>query len=347
MKKHQVALLVLLATAAAISVGCGSSSTPTFTQMPFMSDRTVDPATPLFIMKLDGSNVTPVPSSNDDSVHSTTASANIKTVAYVLDEEVWTSNADGSNSAQLTHVTDNDEQFVTVARVSPDGKKILYAVADETSDFTYDLWIMNVDGSGATQLISTAPTGMDACYTGSFSSDSSKITFACYHDLEDEDAIFGLFTMKSDGSDVKQVLTQDSEIDTPAFTPNEKQIVYASYGMPGEQAAARKHAPSAAHFNFKNPRFENLRPFTKRPHTNGTPGIPTNIGIASVNVDGSNAALIIPGENLEVQVLNSNLYYSVFGDNAQIWKSNLDGTSPTLVSDGTANDFFGICYCGE
>jgi hypothetical protein len=176
LKKHQATLLVLLAIAIAVTVGCGNSS-PTYSNVPFMSNRTVDPATPLFTMKLDGSNVTPIPVGDVD-LWFPSASANQQTLAFNLDDEVWAS-AGGATPVQITHVTDTADASVAAVRVSPNGKKILYAVSTGSSQANFSLWIMNADGSNNVNV--TPPAGMDSCHTGSFSSDSSKIVFACFH----------------------------------------------------------------------------------------------------------------------------------------------------------------------
>ena len=333
MKKHQVAVIALLAIAAAITVGCGNSS-PTFSKMPFMSDRTVDPSTPLFIMKLDGSTVTPIQLS-DTNIWSPTISANLKMVVYVQNSEVWTSNADGTNPVQLTHNSDNNN-FSGYARISPNGRKILYQVG-VNSEEVYHMFVMNVDGTGSVDLNSSLPEGETGCYTGSFSADSSKVALGCYSSTDS--TAFGIFTASADGTHMTPVLTQSAFLDTPTFTPNDKQILFITYGTPGAQS---KHAFNASKFRPSSRPSHN-----QRLHSYGTV-TPVDNGVASVNVDGSNAAIIVPNAD-ELDILNSNLYYSINNSDLnleQISKSNLDGTAPVTLSDGSANDWLGInCDC--
>lgn len=332
MKKHQVALLVLLATAAAITVGCAGSSTsapsnPTFSKLGFWSSR--EGSSPLYTMNLDGSSVTNVAVATDD-VWGISTSADNSVLEYTSDNEVWTSNIDGSNAVQLTDNTDNDT-YTYSARISPDGKKIVYAVWDNSSNIS-NLWIMNVDGSNSTNLTATLPSGMTSCFNGSFSADSTKVAIACFGD-----SIFGLYTVNIDGTQLATVMTQSAGIDTPMFTPDSKGILFVTYGAPGADLkhAAYSKLPAA---------------YSRRPHRYGTPGIPPVQGVASVNVDGSNPIMIVTNTNnqeiFESVILNSNLYYAAWNSDLsfyQIYKANLDGTGSATVSDGTADDELGVC----
>jgi Tol biopolymer transport system component len=327
LKKYQVALLALLAVAAATTVGCGSSSSvPTFTKTSMLSDRTVTPATPLFTMNLNGSTVTPVQigSSNPWGL---SVSADLKTIAYVSNGEVWAVSPSSGNPTQLTQNTANSTHSFT-ARISPNGQKIVYPVFSNSTNAA-SIWIMNADGTGSTNLTSTMPTGMTNCFVASFSGDSSKIVFACHGS-----STAGLYTMHTDGTQLTTVLTQSTEIDSPAFTPNGKQILFVTWGAPG---AAAKHGLNRAGIGRYR---QQAQPELAPP--------PTNQGVASVNIDGSNPTMIVPATNTiwESEVLNSSLYYVTMDSSVnfyQIFKANLDGTGSASISDGTADDKLAVC----
>ena len=335
MKKSQVAVLALLALAAAITVGCGSSSNPTFKQMPMWSNRTNPNNTPMFIMNLDGSDVTSIPTNTDD-VWGLSISANTKTVSYTSEGEVWVGGSNGSNAVQLTHVTDNNAAWAEVSKLSPNGKKIVYAVWPEGADVA-NLSIMNADGSGSTSV--AFPDGMTSCFVGSFSPDSSKITFACANTGYSS---YGLYTMKVDGTQLTMVVTQSAEIDTPMFTPNGKQILYVSQGAPGisnlRRAAVNQNQPT--HHSGR------LGPHNSTAHHYGAAPAP-NTGVAIVNLDGSTPTLLVPQNQIyESEVFNSNLYYMIWDSNLslfQIYKANIDGTGSSSLSDGTTDDELGAC----
>jgi len=313
LKKQYLTLLALLVVATAITVGCGSSnSVPTFKQMAFYSTRTVTPATSLFYMNLDGSNITPVPFAS--SLWTPSNSADLKTIAFTSSGNVWVSNASGSVQTQLT--TAGNSYF---AKISPDGTKIVYSVW--TGSF-YQLWVMNVDGTGSLDLTSTMPTNMTSCFSGGFSADSKQIAFACWGS-----SIYGLYLVKADGTGTTIVLTQSSYLDAPSFTPDGKQILFVTYGAVGAKNQTTYNRP---HFGSHGSPV--------------APNVASNQGIATVNLDGTNGSILIPN-SYDVTVLNSNLYYTYWDSNLslyQIYKANLDGTNPVSISDGTANDWVGI-----
>jgi Tol biopolymer transport system component len=227
----------------------------------------------------------------------------------------------------LTQNTANSA-FSEVARISPNGKQIVYPVYPNSTDLA-SLWIMNSDGTGAVNLTPTLPTGMLNCYVASFSADSSKVVFACAGSTS-----YGLYTVHTDGTSLTTVLTQSTEIDSPAFSPNGQQILFVTYGTPGV-AAKRDQS------------FTRLGRGRLRGHLQAQTGS-SNQAIASVNIDGSNPTTIVTAPNAiwELEILNSNLYYMTEPSTVnfyQLFQANLDGTGSASISDGTADDELGIC----
>jgi Tol biopolymer transport system component len=218
--------MALTLAAVACMLACGGLSTapskvPVFTQLAFVSDRTVSPPTGLFLMTLNGSGVTPVPFSNM-SVYAPSVSADLKTFAFEASGNVWVSNADGSTQTQLTS---NGNSYAV--KVSPDGTKIVFNQMDSVSHI-YNLWVMKVDGTGQFNLTSTMPTGMTNCYGGSFSADSTRIAMNCQGNTSS-----GVFTINPDGTGLATVTTQTYYIDTPVFTPDATKILFVLYGQAG------------------------------------------------------------------------------------------------------------------
>ena len=82
-------------------------------------------------------------------------------------EELYSMNSDGSDRRvlQVMKAIRGPADFPSI---SPDGSKILF-----TNERTLDLWVVNVDGSGARQL-----TSGRGCYGANWSPDGSKILFA-------------------------------------------------------------------------------------------------------------------------------------------------------------------------
>jgi Tol biopolymer transport system component len=226
MKCTRLTLLVLLALTATLStVGCGVGSSalsnPIFTRMVFNSSRTVVPATNLFVMGMDGSNLTPVAIDNS-GVYQSSISADGKTIAFGYQGNVWVKNVATGVETQLP-TTGNTYQL----RISPDGKKIVFNDLD-TVAMAYKVWIMNVDGTAKTSLTPTLPSGMQDCQNGAFSADSTTIVMVC-HGASNS----AIFTIKADDTGLANVLTQSAYLDTPAFSPDGTKIVFADSGLTG------------------------------------------------------------------------------------------------------------------
>lgn len=222
MKKTVLCLLTATTLAMiAVTLGCSNAGNPAYTKLVFFSNRTVSPATNLFLMNLDGSGITPVPFTGG-GIYSPSSSADLKTIAFDSFGNYWVSNASGSTQAQLSGASTG-----FAIRVSPDGKKLIFNAQDSVTN-AYHLWIANGDGTGALDLNSTLPTGMTACYTGSFSADSAKIVMSCQGQT-----MTGIYTIKPDGTGLATVTTQSQFLDTPGFTPDGKKVLFVDYGLTG------------------------------------------------------------------------------------------------------------------
>jgi Tol biopolymer transport system component len=115
------------------------------------------------------------------------------------DSEIWRMQADGSAATRLTHndVLDDGPAW------SPDGRRIAFARTVEggpDGDLGADLWIMNSDGSSQTQL--TTSTGF--VKQPQWSPNGRRILFVRIHPDRPN---AHLFTLKSDGSDLKRIAT--------------------------------------------------------------------------------------------------------------------------------------------
>jgi Tol biopolymer transport system component len=216
LKKQTSILLSLLTLATVFTAACGdSSSAPQFTQLTFLSDRTVSPATIMFASKLDGTTVTPVASTASQPYYPS-ISADAKTVAFYDQSDAWVQKADGTGVLNLTTTTRSNSE-VNFVRISPNGKQVVFS---ENNDG--HVHIINVDATGDLDLIPTFPTGMTDCYTAAFNASSTLVAFVC-----SGGANYGIYTVKPDGTAMTTVTaTRTAWTDLPSFTPDGKKIVF-------------------------------------------------------------------------------------------------------------------------
>ena len=108
-------------------------------------------------------------------------------------------NADGSGQTDLS----NDPATADIDPVwSPDGTKIAWARATDTSD--YDIWVMHADGTNQTQL--TTDPGFDAY--PAWSPDGTKIAFA----RRRSDGPADVYVMDADGGNETNLTNDHAQL---------------------------------------------------------------------------------------------------------------------------------------
>jgi Tol biopolymer transport system component len=123
-------------------------------------------------------------------------------------------NADGSDAKQITNSKGREFQ----AAWSPDGKKIAFVKEGMPSD----IWVMNADGSGATNL--TKIKGFrNSAHSPAWSPDGSKIAYV-FGEMFNSD----VWVMNADGSNAKNVGNEDVHTSTPSWSPDGRRIVYVT-----------------------------------------------------------------------------------------------------------------------
>ena len=146
--------------------------------------------------------------------------------------DIFSANADGTDLTQLTFSDGYDAE----ATVSPKGDKIVFT---STRDGDPEIYVMDIDGSNQTRL--TFQKGYDG--GAFFSLDGKKIVFRASRPKTEEEladyeelANNGLFrpttleiyTMNSDGSDIKQITNFGKASFAPFFHPDGKRIIFSS-----------------------------------------------------------------------------------------------------------------------
>ena len=146
--------------------------------------------------------------------------------------DIFSANRDGSDVKRLTTTNGYDAE----GTISTDGKKIVFT---STGNDDLDLYEMNIDGTGTRQL--TNEPGYDG---GAWHSQdgqwivwranrpSTPEEVARYKSLLDRNLVMPsrmeLMIMRSDGSQKKQLTSNNGANFAPYFHPNGRQIIFAS-----------------------------------------------------------------------------------------------------------------------
>jgi len=148
------------------------------------------------------------------------------------DYDIFSSFSNGDSIVQLTDSEDYDAE----ATVAFNGSKIIYT---SMSSGDLDLWIMNINGSEKKQL--TKRLGYDG--GAFFSYDSKKIVWRAFYPKTEQEVLdykrllsdnsirpmaLQLWTMNFDGTNKKQITSNNAANFGPYFFPDGKRIIFSS-----------------------------------------------------------------------------------------------------------------------
>lgn len=156
--------------------------------------------------------------------------------------EIYLMKADGSNVTKLTGGPQDQQP-----KFSPDGKKILFARGDYS--FNFALYTMDPDGSNVTPVGSTPGSMAD------WSPDGSRIVYvnaAAGH--------FQIFVVNADGSNRKQITSNDQDNVDPVWSPDGSQIAYASGPASDQRQIYVMNADGSNPVNLSNNTYLDAEP---------------------------------------------------------------------------------------
>ncbi len=138
---------------------------------------------------------------------------------YVMDD-------DGSNTTLLT-----DTLSPRSPRWAPDGKQIVFERRVKLNDSQkVHLFIMNADGTNIRELTEPIqPDGRDL--HASFSPDGKYIVFRRYERIDNDNKKHSICVMDIESGKVKKI--SDLGVNTPAWSPDGKQIVFTTIPVAG------------------------------------------------------------------------------------------------------------------
>ena len=138
-------------------------------------------------------------------------------MTYDFSGDIWVANIDGSNPVNVSNTTGDEEGR---PNWSPDGTRIVYD-ARVLGQTAFDVFVMNDDGSGVTNLTPGTPAGNDS--GPAWSPDGTRIVFS-----SDRAGAGDLYTMASNGSNVVRLTTGTSDSGA-RWSPDGQRIVFARF----------------------------------------------------------------------------------------------------------------------
>jgi Tol biopolymer transport system component len=176
----------------------------------FESDR--DGNSEIYSMDPDGTNVTRLTTSAAVDTQPAFSPDGTR-IAWQSAGQIWLMNRDGTNKQALTSLGTNG-----APAFSPDGTKIAF---ESNRGGTYDIFVMNVDGTAQTNLTNDAG-GDDVGAT--WSPDGTKLAFDSNR-TEDRD----VYTMNADGTGQTDLTSTSPSLDSdPDWSPDGSKLLFVS-----------------------------------------------------------------------------------------------------------------------
>ncbi|MEO8295435.1 MAG: hypothetical protein ABI613_07975 [Gemmatimonadota bacterium] len=176
----------------------------------FISDRDGYPQ--LYVMNTDGTGVKLLPAPEPGAVGFPVVSPDGRRIAFVLNGDIWASNADGSGQENLT----NHPSYDGFPSWSPDGYHIAFT---SNRDGNSEIYIMSADGSDPTNL--TTNSAFDVA--PHWSPDGNTILFTTDRDGNSE-----VYIMDANGGQPANLTNNADSDDGGVYSHDGMRIVFVS-----------------------------------------------------------------------------------------------------------------------
>lgn len=178
----------------------------------------------IHIANPDGSNLTQLTTGGQSDISPCLSRDGHRIVYWHIDHLI-VMNADGTNQ---TPIMPPGNLFPRFPRFSPDGNRIVFeGTTTQTGQQTGQIFVMNADGSGLTQLTTPVAGEPISRIEPSFSPDGGRIV---YIERSHFNGTFdGVYVMNADGSNPRQLRTLGGQRQ-PTFSPDGFHIIYENNG---------------------------------------------------------------------------------------------------------------------
>jgi len=222
--------------------------------------------------------------------------------------QLYLMNLDGTQQAQLP-LSSSFAGLVWDPVISPDGKKIVFSYQGSS---TQDLYSVNIDGTGLTQLTTAADS-----YSPQFSADGERVVFI----RRNSSGVPHVWTMARNGSDQVD-LTSGSTL----------RYASASFAPDGQHIIATRNPNANGSGTLAGPRRS----------VSGGSG-PTGTVIVSMNLDGSHETMLAleSDENGVAQLApnGTSLVFTVRVTQNEIVSETVSGHTRTVLTPADSNNF--------
>jgi dipeptidyl aminopeptidase/acylaminoacyl peptidase len=196
-----------------------SSWSPDGQRLAFLSFR--DENFEIYAINLDGTGLTRL-TDNPASDLTPAWSPDGSKIAFFSDRDgqlnLFVMESDGNHQIRLAQKIEAIDNRSAPAW-SPDSQKIAF-VANNPSENLFEIYVINIDGSGLVQLT------QGGAINPAWSPDGRQIAFASAKDVQDDDA--EIYVMNVDGTDAARI-TENPALDVqPTWSPDGQQIAFIS-----------------------------------------------------------------------------------------------------------------------